>query len=51
MNEEKRKYILQKIANCNSYKELFKTSNDLICKKKNNSLPDDVPPPPPPKKK
>ena len=43
IKEEKRKYILQKIASGNSSKELFKTFNDLIGKKKNNSLPVDVP--------
>ena len=43
IKEEKRKYILQKIACSNSSKELFKTFNDLIGKKKNNSLPVDVP--------
>ena len=43
IKEEKRKYILQKIASSNSSKELFKTFNDLISKKKNNSLPVDVP--------
>ena len=42
IKEEKRKYILQKIASSNSSKELFKTFNDLIGKKKNNSLPVDV---------
>ena len=42
IKEEKRKYILQKIASSNSSKELFKTFNDLIDKKKNNSLPVDV---------
>ena len=43
IKEEKRKYILQKIASSNSSKGLFKTFNDLIGEKKNNSLPDDVP--------
>ena len=43
IKEEKRKYILRKIASSNSSKELFKTFNDLIDKKKNNSLPVDVP--------
>ena len=43
IKEEKRKYILQKIASSNSSKELFKTFSDLIVKKKNNSLPVDVP--------
>ena len=43
IKEEKRKYVLQKIASSNSSKELFKTFNDLIGKKKYNSLPVDVP--------
>ena len=43
IKEEKRKYILQKIASSNSSKELFKTFNDLIGKKKSNLLPVDVP--------
>ena len=42
IKEEKRKYILQKIASSNSSKELFKTFIYLIGKKKNNSLPVDV---------
>ena len=43
IEEEKRKYILQKIASSNSSKELFKTFNGLIGKQKNNSPPVDVP--------
>ena len=43
IKEEKRKYILQKIASSNSSEELFKTFNDLIGKKKINSLTVDFP--------